>query len=379
MKLSGVCGITSPRTLRGALCLLFGVLITGTVIAAPTQPMYRIVVLPELADTEFAEATDISDAGLVVGEASEWSSDGYRYGISWGAPPYSPQRLPALSPDSLQTIVTGVNNAGFVVGGALMRDGSNAYYLAVMWRPDGAIVELGDLPRGPSFGQALDINTLGIAVGFGTVPYGQWSQHWPVFWPAPGAPRALRGVRGILNSGYAFALNDFGDIAGHYYLSDDVRHAARWPAGQRRQKQDLDDLPGGLDQSFAFGINNAGQVVGSGYSDLGLRAVLWGSDGSATDLGDVHGGSDYEAVDINDAGQVVGRYYQPGFVRQAFLWTAEHGMMDLYALIDPADPLRERFGSHAYVSAINATGLIAGATLTDQPGGLRAIVLVPVE
>ncbi|MCW5761415.1 MAG: hypothetical protein KIS90_16715, partial [Phenylobacterium sp.] len=38
---------------------------------------------------------------------------------------------------------------------------------------------------------------------------------------------------------------------------------------------DLGDLPGGNDHSVAYGINNAGQVVGYSYAATGYRAFLW--------------------------------------------------------------------------------------------------------
>ncbi len=68
------------------------------------------------------------------------------------------------------------------------------------------------------------------------------------------------------------------------------------------------DVPGASDTE-ALGINNAGQVVGSGYyGDAGDHGFLE-SAGSFTTI-DVPGASDTEAYGINDAGQVVGYYYE---------------------------------------------------------------------
>ena len=46
----------------------------------------------------------------------------------------------------------------------------------------------------------------------------------------------------------------------------------------------LGDLPGGFDFSNAFGINNAGQVVGYSITATGNRAFLW-QNGSHDQLG----------------------------------------------------------------------------------------------
>ena len=72
---------------------------------------------------------------------------------------------------------------------------------------------------------------------------------------------------------------------------------------------DLGDLPSGIERSEAFAINDSGQIVGRGCSDIGSsRAVLRGNDGSITDLGDLPDGrTNTWAFDINNSGQIVGR------------------------------------------------------------------------
>lgn len=365
MKTSNGC-TTTP--LRSALFALVGaMLMSGTAVAA--VPTYRIVVLPELPGTVNTAANDISDAGQVIGSALA-TSDNY-YGITWGSAPYSPQVLASLTPNS-STIALAVNDAGFVVGRAF--DGSTK--VAVTWDPSGAIVPLGDLPRGPIDSAAYAINASGVAVGRGYAA----ARVRPVYWTASGEIRrlALDGP-GAQDAGEALGLNDFGDMVGYYRLMTSDIHAARWPAGQRRL-EDLGDLPGGDDFSKANAINSAGQAVGSGSTELGLRAVLWNSDGSMTDLGDLSDGSNYSAHDINQMGTVVGNFNKSG-ISGGFLWTAEDGMIDLYDLIDPADPLRAQFGAgRVTVGAINASGLIVGSMNTDPEDPYEhAIVLVPQE
>ena len=366
MKTSNACNTIPSRPLRGALAALVGaILMSGAAVAA--TPTYRIVLLPELPDTGHSAAYAISDAGQIVGSASDLASG--TYAISWGTAPYAPQPLASLAPHT--TVAWAVNDAGVVVGNAGLDFGS----LAVLWDPSGAIVELGDLPRGPLQSSANDINGSGVAVGQGTSTQGRVG---PVFWTMPGQTRKLGPA---LYSGLAEAVNDFGDVAGYYTSGRPafVTHAARWRVG-RQWMQDLGDLPGGSDFSKAYGINDARQVVGTSQSDLGARAVLWSSDGSMTDLGDLGDGSSYVALDINEAGNIVGRY-ETSVTRRGFLWTATDGMRDLYDLIDPADPLRAQFGADfVNIEAINASGLIVG-TMYPDPEDLNphAIVLVPQE
>lgn len=365
------CSIGAIRSRRGALAMLAGtLLIAGAAVAAPAK--YRIVALPELPGTQFSVAYGISDAGEIVGYASPTALDD-EYAVSWGVAPYALRRLGDPGPPYEAVSATAVNNAGEVVGLAE----TGVEHVAVMWDPSGQIVELGDLPLGSIVSSATDINSSGLVVGYGTGP----DRYRPVVWTGPGAIRPLLlDAQGTRLGGVAWALNDFGGIAGYFQISGSSAHAARWPAGRRRM-QDLGDLPGGEDWSTAYGINNAGQIVGFGTSELGLRAVLWNSDGAMTDLGDLIDGQQYAAVDINEAGTVLGHYSRL-FTTQGFLWTAGDGMVALVDLIDPADPLRVKFGArHAYLYAINSAGLIVGAMFTGDPanGFIHAIVLVPQE
>ena len=50
---------------------------------------------------------------------------------------------------------------------------------------------------------------------------------------------------------------------------------------------DLGSLHNGIDRSDALAVNNSGDVVGSSFSAIGERAVLWKSSGGIEDLGDL--------------------------------------------------------------------------------------------
>ena len=82
---------------------------------------------------------------------------------------------------------------------------------------------------------------------------------------------------------------------------------------------EIRELPllGGDTVGFAFGINDNGQIVGSSglcsnttlppIVPAGQHAVLWSKDGSATDLGNLGGSpQDNVATSINNRGEVVG-------------------------------------------------------------------------
>ena len=154
----------------------------------------------------------------------------------------------------------------------------------------GSLVDLGKLPGGPDgfVDSAFDINSLGQVVGVST------------------------GAVGI----HAFLWQPTNSNANTGTLVD------------------LGDFPGGLSHSYAYGINDRGQISGgsnaflSAYGDSYYRSFLWqpttpnGMSGSMTDIGDLPGGSpvSWGGNDINEAGQIVGRSWAEN--RDGpFVWT----------------------------------------------------------
>jgi probable HAF family extracellular repeat protein len=151
----------------------------------------------------------------------------------------------------------------------------------------------------------------------------------------------------------AFALNNRDQIVG---LAENTRkepaglcatasqvfdfEAVLW--GPNGKTQELPPLKGDT-VGFALGINDLGQAVGSsgtcantGFAPFGLafgpHAVLWESDGSVRDLGNLGGKTMGKAGAINNRGEVAGFSDVPGGAIHSFLWTKHTGMHDLGAL-----------------------------------------------
>jgi hypothetical protein len=147
-----------------------------------------------------------------------------------------------------------------------------------------------------------------------------------------GTTRTLEGLR------YAYALNDSGMVVGR----DPNGQAAIWTETEGEVTAINVE---GSDSSEAVAVNNNGQVLVRAFVDDSDKSWVWTAGSELLlDLGNLGGSTDTYAYDINDAGQVVGASdgadYTTGTPSgdtwtdslRAFLWTAEGGMKDLNTL-----------------------------------------------
>jgi probable HAF family extracellular repeat protein len=85
--------------------------------------------------------------------------------------------------------------------------------------------------------------------------------------------------------------------------------------------------------SFAYSINDRGQVVGEAGSPDGNRAFLWSQETGMQNLGTLPGGSDSGARSINNLGQVLGTSMTlvpgGGTTSASFMWSSGQGMQIL--------------------------------------------------
>lgn len=107
-------------------------------------------------------------------------------------------------------------------------------------------------------------------------------------------------------------------------------------------------------ESFAHGINDSGQVVGTAYeTGTSGRAFITGANG----IGVTYLGDDSAAWDINDSGQVVGDFLSGSNAHPFITGANGVGMIDL-------DTLGGEFGSPR---GINNSGQVVGSAYTAAP------------
>ncbi len=140
---------------------------------------------------------------------------------------------------------------------------------AVMWERDGTPVVLGNLGGAGDFAtgmgtHATSINNRGQVVGVSVLGDNRTSRAF--IWTRAAKMRELAPVAGHPHSA-ALAINDWGDVVGASgSLPFEDAHAAIWPGGGAAV--DLNDLVAGSTSLYlltAFGINDAGEIVGFAF------------------------------------------------------------------------------------------------------------------
>ncbi|MCH8316519.1 MAG: hypothetical protein IIA64_11140 [Planctomycetes bacterium] len=312
----------------------------------------QIIEPPACGDIPFFNAIDITDTGEVGGaftcflapQAATWDAAN-------GVTP-----LPFLS-GFTQAGVGGLNSINEVVG---FQFSSTLTWRAVIWQ-NGVPSRLPDWP-GTTLSFAAAINRDGWITGYwGNSIFGPGEA--AIIWKPDGSMVNLNDdLPG--NSSHGLDINDHGHVTGWFGFSPSPQPFI-WDSGQVTE---LPLIPGAT-MSKGLAINNHSQVAGTawipieGSSSLLARAFFW--DGLSTiDLGTLPGFENSAAHDINDVAQIVGVSSVPG--KHAFLWR-DGVMLDLNSFLPP-----EFVGSSMTATAITRYGEIL---LT---GGNVGFILSPI-
>jgi probable HAF family extracellular repeat protein len=269
--------------------------------------------------------------------------------------------LGTLAEGGYESFATAVNDSGQVVGFAsnLISDPFFGTQTRTFFWDRGVMKDVGTLggPDSQPFGN-IAINRSGQVAGSSftnsTVnPVTGFPTTDPFLWTKSGGMQDLGTLGG--NLGFPHFLNNRGQVVGESNVAGDLTaHPFLWDNGMLR---DLGTLGGTY--GAALWINDAGDAVGyaSTTGDVTYHAVLWkeGKKRKPIDLGIVNGYGYTFAVAINSRRQVVGFLSSDGnSFSAAFLW--ENGQIfDLNTLIPPDSGLQLAFAAN-----INDRGEIVG-------------------
>jgi len=248
------------------------------------------------------------------------------------------------------------------------------------WTAAGAHVL--QVPAGYFSGRALAVNAAGRIVG-------SWADYDDPIPPNPLGARpctwasVTAGVQPLTTIdanhplGSAFDINDAGVIVGTVE-TDAGFTASRWSSAAAAVEI-FAHLPSGL-LSEARAVNNVGEAVGrTGFESGESRAFILRAGSSMLErLPSLTAPNPHaEALDINDAGIVVGHSTAANVQRHAVMWH-EGEVVDLNSRIDNPDP---RIAYLDNAVAIASTGMIAALARlspSQAPRSLALALLTPV-
>jgi probable HAF family extracellular repeat protein len=393
----------SPTGIGIAATALFAVLALPVETIAQEQsttpkknhpPHYAVIDLGPVGNTP-GQPYGITNHGLVAGAGA--ASATVMHAVLW----YNTRKVD-IGADGLggpNSAAYGVNELGQIVGAAETSTTNNEDFcgfngwgfpsstqcLPFVW-------QLGHMFRLPTLGgangQALAINNKGEVAGMAETTYADpnpdcaVSQFKPVIWERghihelPTYPGDADGIPVGINDkgqvvGGSGACAPFNPASGFYYAD---YHALVWESdGSYRDLGNLGGAGGaGPVGNFAIGINNRGQVVG--HSDLPdnttFHAFLWTRETGMQDLGTLPGDTYSLAIRVNDQGEVVGASLDANFNSRAVLWK-NGAPVDLNTLVvSNAAKLTLQLAW-----SINSSGKIVGlaATSTSEAHGFLAI------
>jgi probable HAF family extracellular repeat protein len=332
---------------------------------AANAQTYTIVELSLPAGASGCVARAINSAGHVAGHMLD--STGKFRPVTWidGAATILP-----LPPGYPGANATGISDTGVVCGTAWTQ-GSFGFSAAVTWQ-GGAAAFIPTL--GGQYSAADGINALGTTTGW-TSSYGDFKGARAFRYSS-----SVTSSAGVMHGGggswtNANAINASGQIVGMGMTTSKFSHA--FMDDPVEGMIDLGTLGGVASQALA--ISNAGHVAG--WSQTGIRdaavddgivehAFLWHK-GRMTDLGVLPGLVESRALGVNSDGIVVGRCNGAawGSTPRAFIWRS--GILtDLNAVIPPGTGWNLE---NAY--AISDSGRVVGSG--QLAGQTRAFVLIP--
>ncbi|MGA1224015.1 MAG: hypothetical protein ACO31E_05545 [Phycisphaerales bacterium] len=258
-----------------------------------------------------------------VNAAGEVAGD-FQFNAVTTAMRYTPAlgRTPLAVPAGTnQSIATGINEAGAIVG----RYSAGAGTFGAIWSPEGVLTTRATPPGTRSFSTPSDLNEAGVVCGSvillqtGTDPAQAWR------WTQKGGYELLPRIGGIVAE--CRDINNAGQVAGYGTITSGLARACVWQAdGSVLQL----GVPPGATQSFANGINDAGMVCGSTVgNEVPWR---WTPKGGMQALPDF--GFKATAVDINEAGWILGWADLFPFETVPVVWDPDGNLHDVFALVD---------------------------------------------
>lgn len=210
--------------------------------------------LGSVVDTGVSGATDINDVGDIAGNRILSSSNVQAYTLSGGVQTF----LPTLG--GSYTAASAINNSGQVAGLSYLSGATGAYRAFI--HDTNGIVAIGTF--GGSASAANDLNNKGQVVGYARTA-NDAETHPFLYDSQTGTMTDLGTLGSWLNN--AYGLNDLGQVVGVAYMgASGGVHGTLYDDDTLYDLNDLIDPLSGWVIQDARDINNAGQIIATGYN-----------------------------------------------------------------------------------------------------------------
>jgi probable HAF family extracellular repeat protein len=295
---------------------------TGTVVGWEGFPVKAFIwneatgrtKLPALPGQTHRLASDVNDAGVVVGHSGYQSIENPQHAVRWvdGVP----EDL-GVPPGGFDSHAEAINEAGMIVGETTVASGATH---AFVWTEEDGMIDI--TPNSPpsQLAYAYDVNESGQVTGYANSRAYIWED----------GDFTDLGVPAGYAYSFAFAINDEGVVAAHVTsASGDTERVARWTPGVGWE------VLGGVGElNVSWGINNDGTIVGEGRPTAGLERGFVYIEGtgllSLTELLTTDVWFILSAHDVDDAGRIValGANREVGGTATLLLEPVRPGMAD---------------------------------------------------
>jgi probable HAF family extracellular repeat protein len=262
-----------------------------------TSGRYRFRTIDNPADPTFNQLLGANDHGVIVGYFGSGADAAHpNKGYQLTGPNTRVRFMMENVPASAQTQVVGVNDHGTTVGFFVDAAGTNVGFVRHSGG-DFCAVANPATPAKDRVNQLLGVNNWGVAVGFYNDAMG--ASHGYTY-----DTRTLKFTKVTLpvaaDSVTATGINDKGAVVGFYTTGKITR-------GFLLQHGSFQHFRfGGGTNTQALGVNNAGQVVGSYVDAAGKMHGFVTSMGRLTTVDDPHGPGGTVVNGINNLGWLVG-------------------------------------------------------------------------
>jgi probable HAF family extracellular repeat protein len=271
------------------------------------------------------------------------------------------------------SLAYAINNAGQITGYSSTT--GDTFEHAFLYS-GGMMTDLGTVGGRNSYGYG--INNAGQVTGYSWTT-GNATDH--AFLSTGGLMTDLGTLGGSSSRG--FGINNIGQVTGKSFTTGDATYSGFLYSGGPMTNigilangRDINDAGQFTVDSvltgFEYAINNSGQITGHYVESSGYSHAFLYSGGSRTDLGTLGGDYSYGYA-INNIGQVTGYSFTTGNTDVHPFIYSDGVMSDLTTLIDPASGWVLR-----YTQGINDSGQIVGYGNRIGSNSLRAFLLNPI-